>query len=193
MAAEKRKSTVTRRQKQTMQTNDAIPAFPNVFPYNELLLNGHLDMGGFSVKSRSWEWKHRGPVVLYTSGRIERSVAEAYDLDPTNYPRKQIVGAAELVDIRPLTTDEKKFLVLKFNNVSWEMVRKYVHINKSHCFVDHLAPMPIILPFHLGFFFKNVTRFKWPVPFAWPSGPVRSYNVPVSLVAKELRQAGIRL
>ncbi len=46
-------------------------------------------------------------------------------------------------------------------------------------------------PLDNGFFFRNVTRFKAPIPFRWPAGPVKPINVPLLLVAGELKRVGI--
>jgi len=175
------------------QAVPTIPAFPNAFPYNELLFTGRLDIDGHAVKSRSWNWKHRGPVVLYTSTRVDKPVARAYDLDPKDATRGMIVGAADLVDVRQLTKAEMKALVCGFNNTTWEKVRRSVSFyeicGSLQCLLDR-DDEPLVLPFHLGFFFERVTRFERPVSFAWPQGAVRSTNVPLSVVEDALRQAG---
>ena len=41
--------------------------------------------------------------------------------------------------------------------------------------------------------FKNLKRFKNPVPFKPPQGAVRLFNVPVSVVAEALKEVGISL
>ena len=67
--------------------NGTIPAFPNWFPYNELLLTGKL-----SAKTRTWRWSHTGLTLLYTSGSTAREVVEAHGLDPKDMPRGVLVG-----------------------------------------------------------------------------------------------------
>lgn len=199
MAATRNQKVVSASQRQMPSPTVAtIPAFPNTFPYNELLLDGKLDINGFGVKSRSWAWKHRGLVLLYTSGRVDWTVAEAYGLDPKEYPRGMIVGAAELVDVRRLTKDEIKALVCRFNNTEWEKIRRCVCLYPNcdgdyFCGVHYASPRPVVVPYHLGFFFKNLVRFEQSVPFAWPMGAVRNTNVPVAVVAAALKRVGIRI
>src|SRR5258708_2131734 len=80
-----------------------LPVLPNSFPYNEMLFQGILKLGEFGVKTRSWNWHHRGLVLLYTSTSTHKVPAQAYGLDPKKYPRCVIVGVGELVNVRDLT------------------------------------------------------------------------------------------
>lgn len=153
-----------------------LPVFPNIFPYNEMLLRGILRLGDFAVKTRSWYWDYRGLVLLYTSGRVQREPAEAYDLDPKEFPRKAIVGVGELVDVRSLTQKELKVLTRQFNNIK-----------------PGERKDPSIWPLPIGFFFKGLQRFTPPVSFNWPQGPVKPIFVPATLVAEELKKLGFSL
>ena len=50
-----------------------MPVFPNWFPYNDMMLDGHMKVGKWAgVKTRSWEWNYRGLVLLYNSGRTAK-------------------------------------------------------------------------------------------------------------------------
>lgn len=185
MASVRSRGSATRSQKKrAAEVFATIPAFPNAFPYNELLLDGKLKIGPFGVKTRSWEWKHRGLVLLYTSGRVHKPVADAYGLDPKKYPCKMIIGMADLVDVRELTERECDRLRSQFNNISLRQARA---IPFSGSLRDWIEPLPI------GYFFCNLRRFKKPVPFKWPAGAVTTVRVPVALVARALRKASLRL
>lgn len=163
-------------------TKSTIPAFPNAFPYNELLLDGKL-----IAKTRSWVWAHRGLTLLYTSTRVHGSVARAHEMDSKAYPKKAIVGVGNLVDVRPLTKREMRKLYSQFNNVP--NLRKVSDraLRRTGIFVhDYVSPLPI------GFFFTDLKRFDEPVSFDWPTGPVKPIGVPVSKVAAALKAVGIR-
>lgn len=171
-----------------------IPAFPNAFPYNELLLDGKL-----IAKTRNWVWRHRGLTLLYTSTKVERLCADAYGLDPKTYPKKVLVGVGELVDSRVLDKNETLTLLGQFNNLEPGQVRKRFRVGRlSRDFPEYSCWQAdgfdgrYIEPFPIGFFFRNLTRFKTPVPFDWPPGPVKPIGVPVSKVAAALKAAGIR-
>lgn len=88
-----------------------IPAFPNSFPYNELLFRGKL-----SAKTRTWRWNHTGLTLLYTSTSTARDVAEAHGLDPKSAPRSVLVGIGELVPVRELTSAEADQIEKEFAN-----------------------------------------------------------------------------
>lgn len=143
-----------------------IPVFPNLFPYNELLLRGKL-----MCKSRNWAWNYRGPILLYTSSRNEKSVCEAYGLDPKLFPHKQIVGRATLVDVRKLTRIEKNILTHQFNpDAKKECLEAYVSYG--------LGWWGAILPGDIGFFFEDVERLEEPASIDWPQGAVNLCYLP---------------
>ena|SRR3989344_1680481 len=142
-----------------------IPAFPNSFPYNELLLQGKL-----SAKTRTWRWRHTGLTLLYTSTSTARDVAEAHGLNPKDTPRGVLVGVGELVTVRELTDAEADQIEREFDN------------NTGTVSIGAGA---------WRYEFKNLKRFKKPVPFKPPQGAVRLFNVPVSVVAKALKEIGI--
>lgn len=142
-----------------------IPAFPNSFPYNELLLSGKL-----SAKTRTWRWGHTGLTLLYTSTSTARDVARAHGFDPRSAPRGILVGVGELLPVRELTNKEAMQIGGEFDNGTGTV--------------------------RIGFGgwryeFKNLRRFKQPVPFKPPQGAVRLFNVPISVVAKALKQIGV--
>lgn len=153
-----------------------IPTLPNSFPYNELLLERKL-----MAKTRSWPWKHRGLTLLYTSTSTAKIVAKKYGLDPKALPRGVIVGCGELVDVRPLTDEEKDRLLLQFNNATPEEAEEFGQFAGP----DYIAPLDI------GFFFTNLKRFKNPIPFKPPKGAVTVFKVPLKLVIKALKEIGV--
>lgn len=161
-----------------------IPAFPNAFPYNELLLDGKL-----IAKTRDWVWAHRGLTLLYTSTRVHGSIARIHEMNPKDYPKKALVGVGNLIDVRPLTKRESRKLYSQFNNLrNFRGVSGRVLARKGIFVHDYVSPLSI------GFFFEegSLKRFKEPVPFDWPTGPVKPIGIPISKVAAALRAVGIR-
>ncbi|MBI2035751.1 MAG: hypothetical protein HYT12_03680 [Candidatus Liptonbacteria bacterium] len=148
-----------------VQSGKTIPAFPNSFPYNELLLSGKL-----SAKTRTWRWGHTGLTLLYTSTSTAREVASAHGLNPKGTPRGVLVGVGELVPVRKLTYAEAKRIEREFDN------------NTGTVSIGAGA---------WRYKFKNLKRFKKPVPFKPPQGAVRLFNVPVTVVARALKEVGV--
>lgn len=142
-----------------------IPAFPNSFPYNELLLLGKL-----SAKTRTWRWNHTGLTLLYTSQSTAHDVAEAHGLNSKDTARGVLVGVGELVPVRELTYAEAGQIEREFDNDTGTVS-------------IYAGPW--------RYEFKNLKRFKKPVPFKPPQGAVRLFNVPVSVVAKALKEIGV--
>lgn len=147
-----------------------IPAFPNWFPYNELLLSGKL-----SAKTRNWHWNHTGLTLLYTSTSTDDAVVDAHGLQvqARTSPRMVLVGVGELLPVRPLTKQEKRQIYREFRNnkrVTWGPGTGYYRYE-----------------------FKNLKRFKKPVPFKPPKGAISVFHVPVSTVSKALQEVGIEL
>lgn len=147
-----------------------IPAFPNWFPYNELLLSGKL-----SAKTRDWRWKHVGLTLLYTSTNTDDAVVDAYGLQAQvkTSPRMVLVGVGELLPVRPLTRRERRQIYREFRNnkrVSWGP--------GTGCY---------------RYEFKSLKRFREPIPFKPPHGAVRTFRVPVSTVKQALKEVGIEL
>ena len=145
-----------------------IPAFPNSFPYNELLLSGKL-----SAKTRTWRWGHTGLTLLYTSTSTAYDVAHEHELDPKDALRGVLVGVGELVPVRRLTSKEHRQIIDEFYN---------------HQFAARLEyPRNDLYRYE----FKNLKRFTNPVLFKPPQGAVRLFNVPVSIVAKALKEVDV--
>jgi hypothetical protein len=150
------------------QTNiKTIPAFPNSFPYNELLFTGKL-----SAKTRMWRWSHTGLTLLYTSTSTATDVARAYGLDPKSATRGVLVGVGELLPVRELTDAEAERIEKEFANGD---------------------PDVFVGAGTYRYEFKNLKRFNKPVPFKPPRGAVKLFNVPVSVVAKAMKEIGILL
>lgn len=147
-----------------------IPAFPNSFPYNELLLRGKL-----SAKTRTWRWSHTGLTLLYTSTSTADGVVSAHGLkeEAKKAPRMVLVAVGELQPVRELTDKESRQIYKEFRNgkrTTW-------------------GPGTGVYRYE----FKNLKRFKRPVSFKPPQGAVRLFNVPVSFVAKALKEIGVSL
>ncbi len=146
-----------------------VPAFINKFPYNDMLLDGKLTVGDFGVKTGSRNWNHRGVTLLYTSLTVEPTMEEVHGYDRKKGALGAIIGAARLHDVRLLTRVEWVRMVRNFNPKGGEAV----------------------IPFDLGYFFTDTVRFKTPIVFR-KSGPVRFMRVPLKLVSRALRAAGLK-
>jgi len=149
---------------------EMLPAFPNQFPYYELLFR-HL----VSAKTRTWVWKHTGWTLFYTSkSRVVRPVIEAYgNLNLKAYEDTLgcLVGIGYLLPVRPNTRKEIKQLEREFNNN---------------------GPVKIYAgPYRYEF--KLFHEFEQPIAFSAPRGAVTTFKVPVGVVKKELTRLGISL
>ena len=151
-----------------MDRTDQIPVFPNVFPYNELLMTGQL-----LAKTRSWVFKYRGPILLYTSGRNESIICESYGLDPKLFPHSMVVGRANLVDVRPITMAERKIITRQFNpGATKRQISDYLKYG--------LLDFEMIGALDIGFFFEDIERLPQPVKIKWPRGAVTLCYLPIS-------------
>lgn len=170
-----------------------IPGFPNAFPYSEMALDGKLKLGSYGVKTRKRYWSHRGLTLFYSSGSTEKLAAARHGYDPKSGPRRVIVGVGELVDVRELTREEIRTLTGQFNNMSVKTAARFVRIAAAkNAWPADDEGNNLILPCRYGYFFRDLRRFETPVPFAWPSGAVTTTHIPVSVVAKALREIGVR-
>ena len=157
-----------------------LPVFPNWYPYNDMLFDGHLQVGKHSVKTRSYDWDYRGPVLFYTSGRTQQSCVKAYKYVNGQDKHKIIIGVANLVDVRPLNREEVMKMVLNFNNLKVEEV------------LSDFSNVQVV-PYNFGYFFSKVKRFEEPVAFSWPSGPVKPILTNIrsgSQLHRQLQEAG---
>ncbi|MBX4190332.1 hypothetical protein KW791_03510 [Candidatus Parcubacteria bacterium] len=151
-----------------------IPVFPNWYPYNDMLLDGRLDIGQKSVKTRSYDWNYRGPVLLYNSLRREPLAMRAYGYGPNKNNHRMIVGMAHLTEVRLLTRGEIRKMICNFNNINKGELEKLIKKFKLADYPQWIHNYgSYISPFQFGYFFENPTRFEKPVPFNWPSGPVK--------------------
>jgi hypothetical protein len=149
-----------------MDRSNKVPVFPNVFPYNELLMTGRL-----LAKTRDWDFKYRGPILLYTSGRDEKLVCQGYKLNPKDFPHSRIVGKAKLVDVRPLTKEERWTITQQFNPLACDQdIHDYMFSGYRH--------ENMVFPLMLGFFFEDIERLAEPVKIAWPRGAVTLCYLP---------------
>lgn len=139
-----------------------LPVFPNWYPYNNMLFDGHLQVGEYGVKTRSYDWKYRGPVLFYTSGRTSQPCVQAYDYAKGSDQHKIIIGVANLVDVRLLTDREIWKMVCNFNNLTVREVKEDTDFDQVK-----------VVPYDFGYFFTKIKRFEESIPFSWPSGPVK--------------------
>lgn len=181
-----------------------LPVFPNFYPYNDMLLDGHLQIGRHSVKTRSYPWSYRGPVLLYNSTRTEPRMLKKFGYQRGAEHNRVIVGVVELVDSRELTVDELKTMVCRFNRIRPSTLEKLL---KEYGITGHEDDIksvltaiyeygPYVAPLPYGYFFTNRQRFPEPVQFNWPSGPVRPILTQIAKNSKlynQLQRAGIAL
>lgn len=159
-----------------------IPALAFVFPYHEMLIRGLLKVGDYQgVKTRRSNWNYRGQVLLYTShGNYHMVPAREYDLNPDKFPRGVIVGVATVMDSRLLTADEELQMLCNFNNITPAKAR-----DLNVWGGEYIAPLPF------GVFLTNIKRFKNPVSFKPRPGAIGIMRVPLTQVAKALKEVGI--
>lgn len=179
-----------------MEKTNNLPVFPNWFPYNDMLLDGHLRVDQWEgVKTRSWEWDYRGPVLLYNSGRTAQEAVRTYKYKNDPSKHKVIIGVGELVLVRTLREKEARQMVCNFNNMSLAEVKEI--LKKNYVFdKEHIKEAlyyfydfgPYIAPFDTGFFFKSLKRFKEPILFNWPPGPIKPIFTDVRKNPKLLNQ-----
>jgi len=177
---------------------EKLPVFPNWFPFNDMVFDGYSQVGEYAgVKTRSWNWDYRGPVLFYNSLRTAKPAVKAYGYEngPSNH--KVIIGVGNLIDVRPLTLAEAKQMLANFNKLPLAEVERIVRDCEELDFSPENVVYrfynfgPYIAPLKIGFFFQNLNRFSNPVPFDWPAGPIKPIYIPVSKVAKELKEVGI--
>ena len=178
----------------------SLPVFPNWFPYNDMLLDGHLKVDEWAgVKTRGWKWDYRGPVLFYNSGRTADAAVDSYKYTNSPYQHKVIIGVGELADVRTLTKKEAERMVCNFNNMPLEKVRRILKKEgfSRDQFEDGLYQFylfgPYVAPLEVGFFFKNLKRFSKPVTFNWPPGPVKPIYTKIttgSELQAELKRLG---
>ena len=184
--------------KKTHTAFTTLPVFPNWFPFNDMIFDGHLRVGKYEgVKTRSWNWDYRGPVLFYNSsrGKIARNAVRAYGY--RNHPSKHkiIIGIGDLVEVRPLTQQEAEKMVGNFNKLTPTQVKKLLlqfgPDNPIRPFDVHDYGGDFIAPYEIGFFFQNLKKFSAPIPFAWPAGPIKPIFIPVSIVTSTLKEIGV--
>lgn len=147
-----------------------LPAFPNQFPYYELLFRGLL-----SAKSRTWKWSHTGWTLFYTSkSRVVTPVIRAYgdlNLKDSMDTLGCLVGIGWLLPVRLNTLREVARLEKEFNNG---------------------GPVEIVAG-EFRYEFKPFYVFGEPIPFSAPRGAVTTFKVPARLVSRELKLLDINL
>lgn len=158
-----------------------LPALAFVAPYHEMLMRDLLLVDGlYSVKTRRSNWNYRGPVLLYTSkGKPHYAAAKAHNLDLKQIPSGVVVGIANLIDSRLLTSGERFQMLCNFNNAT---PSKAIRLNEWTD--NYIEPLPY------GVFLRDVQRFESPVPFKPKRGAIGICRVPMKLVARPLKQLG---
>jgi len=136
-----------------------IPVMANRAPWNELVLRGRR-----KVKTLSFNWKHRGPILLYTSSnRVDWWANGDYpilnSIPDSAIPKGVIVGYATVKDVVP-TSELPKVFTEKDPGLTYTLGQNYVAI------------------------VTNVKRFKTPIPFKPPQGAIRIFRAPASFLRR---------
>jgi hypothetical protein len=79
------------------KTETTVPVMANQRPWNELVLQGRR-----TFKTLNFDWKHRGPILLYNSLKVDAEGCEEYDFaveDAKKQPVKTIVGTVTVTDV----------------------------------------------------------------------------------------------
>lgn len=143
----------------TSKTELTVPVFANRAPWNELLMRGQR-----RVKTLSFNWKHRGPILLYTSlARQDDIFGLTYKLPKgmklADFNPGAIVGTANVVDVLPVGNLPEEFYQHDPN--LWETTgQNYVVI------------------------VADVKRFEKPFPFKPPQGAIRIFRAPILLLKR---------
>ena len=134
-----------------------VPVFANRAPWNELVLRKKRQ-----VKTLSFNWKYRGPILLYTStNRTDDWGLGEYPVrvKMADIPKGFLVGTAEVVDVVP--TDD---LPQTFYEKDPAL---YVTLGQSHVVI-----------------IKNPKRFKTPIPYKPKQGAIRIMKAPADLLKR---------
>ncbi len=131
---------------------ETVPVFANRAPWNELVLRGKRQ-----VKTLSFNWKYRGPILLYTSSnRTDEWGLYEYKvrgLRMEDIPTGKIVGYATVVDVVPT-----------FEFEHYDKYQKFY--DKDPALVGTLGQSHVVI-------IKNPKRFKKPFAHTPPQGTVR--------------------
>jgi hypothetical protein len=149
---------------------NTVPVFANRAPWNELVLRGKR-----RVKTISFNWKYRGPILLYTSsnqtddwGLFDYKVR---GLKMADIPKGAIVGYCTVVDVVP----EGVFSGLQpFASIATPYDKYYAH---DPNLVDSLGQSHVVI-------IENPVRFKTPIPFKPKKGAIRIMKAPASLLKR---------
>jgi hypothetical protein len=156
------------------KTETTIPVFANRAPWNELVLRGKR-----KVKTLSFNWKYRGPILLYTStNRQDDWGLQDYrgthkglkTLKMADIPKGFIVGYATVVDV----VEEGVFSgVYPSPNVG--LYDKFYAEDPN--LVDSLGQSHVVI-------IENPKRFVTPIPFKPKPGAIRIMKAPASYLKR---------
>jgi hypothetical protein len=150
------------------KTETTVPVFANRAPWYELVLRGKRQ-----VKTLGFNWKYRGPILLYTSKdrtddwglyEYKASHRDLKSLKMADIPKGCIVGYATVVDVVPQDDFE---LDAKYQPFYVKDDVLYNSLGQSHVVI-----------------IENAKRFKTPVPFTPKKGCVRVFRGPANLLKR---------
>jgi hypothetical protein len=153
-----------------MKTIETVPVFANRAPWNELVLRGKRQ-----VKTLSFNWKYRGPILLYTSSyrtddwglyEYQSSHRGLRSLKMADIPKGCIVGYATVVNVVP--QDDFEFDPQYQGFYAKDPVLEG-SLGQSHVVI-----------------IENPVRFKTPLPFKPPQGAIRTFRAPASLLKRAI-------
>jgi len=141
-----------------MKTEPTVLVMANRAPWNEVVLRGKR-----KVKTLSFNLKHRGLMLLYTSSNRQDDFGwPAYGLLTKDLPKGAIVGYVNVINVLP--TDD--------------LIDDYFHEDPALYDTTGQPYVAIV---------SEPKRFKKPIPFKPPKGCIRFFRAP----AKFLKRATV--
>ena len=133
-----------------------VPVFVNRSPWNELILRGRRH-----VKTLSFPWKYRGPVLLYTSK--DREDPEGWDIyglpQRAGGPKGAIVGTAVVTDVVPIGEAPEEWYAEDPNLLGTDGQAYLVRV-------------------------KDARRLRRPIPWRLKQGTIRIGKAPAGLLRR---------
>jgi len=130
-----------------------VPVMANRAPWNEIVLQGKR-----KIKTLSFNLKHRGLMLLYTSSNRQDDFGwDAYGLQTKDLPKGAIVGYVNVINV--MLTDD--------------LIDDFFHEDPALYDTTGQPYVAIV---------SEPKRFKKPIPFKPPKGAVRFFRAPAKFL-----------